>query len=79
MRQRMKDELTGSGHEEEDGCSTQVMTPLVAFHGPLIMSRQSRGLSRDRIGEGDSESSAFNHLLLFSSAFIDSKKVSGDH
>ena len=65
MRQRMKDELTGSRCEEEDGCSTQVMTPLVACHGPLILSKWSRGLSRDRKGGGESESSAVNHLLLF--------------
>ena len=61
----MKDKLTGLGHEEEDSCSTQVMTPLVAFHGPLIMSRQSRGLSRDRKGESEFESSVINRLLLF--------------
>ena len=76
MRQRMKDELTGSGHEEEDGCSTQVMTPLVAFHGPSILLRRGRGLSRDRKGEGESESSVVNRLLIFFH-FYRLKKVSG--
>ena len=65
MRQRTKGKLIGSGRKEEDGCSTQMMTPLVACHGPSILSKWSRGLSRDRKGDSESESSAVNCLLLF--------------